>query len=1131
MNPIDLDDYEQIKNLTNGQTNTVNLWRRKDNHNDLIVVKSPFSQCINLINHNIKSINLYFGKGTARNVNGMNAFAMTYFTGSALSDDELSNHNKLSTTLTMNGISFTMLDPNKDNFIKTESGQIIPIDHDYMIIHDGTKLLDEHINFLQHRMGFAGRVGGIRRLEEQRDYVLNSYPKAKSYLDDFWSKQYITKDTDLSTIKISHAKKGELKIVCENKEQLNYLKSELEKTSTDEKGLSLFMANKDPECLCFYVKCSRGPGTCGVYIAKNGELSIACPPHQAGKIAYLLGFSPADYCIDNNAIYIAKHILDFTKDPNQTIKRNIPFAPSKKLLEETTIYGIEKNTLPKLTPKVGIDPMTISADSQQNKTITIERVTAFGSSSQTLNNTANQVTLNCPATILTSFQELLRGTPILGCSFVNPYNGQTETIPSNADYLTSRHLQLLARNEKINVTGVMNTDLYNDKLTPHQIAQLRALVKATTVAGIVTAEAYGGYYSTRIKITNPQDQVMILIDQSGLQWQNDYRNTGGMFFYPHNLNHPDLPSHYAQWQSESFENMYGYQRPSNVSEYKKEFTWTTDQGQAVQGYLDLNLVAMAISVEFRQALDAAVNQTSLLSDISMPINFKFLKAGMGFFAEGLNQDPVERLELEEARLRGILAALNTIGSLTPQDQSVVLGRIKRIELPFSDVKNPSHQAILADIQASVRNLNIEWGGAVNIDALKPTPGFMNACTNAGDPHAMIGNEGGHSSVDASIFTNTKPYHLNACFNDQMQLRVSPALTPSIAMPQAPHKVKPIKATPPPVTVTPATASSADKPTSNTEKEPTITAQHEPNPAVKTHDKINLGISYQRPELTITCNNENYFQYLKGELSKNNLGYTVNKNEKSLRLDASRGIGTYGVYLSTNNEISIACKPGGSRTNIAVLLGLINGLHYKSLGDAGQNTIYLERTALSHNDQNPLLTTTIDIPKSSEATSQFSHRVTSEATSSSLTSKKTPSTNLNTTPVNDSQQKSIGRDKSKEVKSRLIELISGEVSRLKTDSFLTRIGIVSVGVDKANRLETLKNIIKEPDDNQTIKGRLTAWKKENHEAITKQRNAIHSFFSPGHQTTTLATVKSLFEQLGVDYDTCDPEKTHSPKSSN
>lgn len=116
-----------------------------------------------------------------------------------------------------------------------------------------------------------------------------------------------------------------------------------------------------------------------------------------------------------------------------------------------------------------------------------------------------------------------------------------------------------------------------------------------------------------------------------------------------------------------------------------------------------------------------------------------------------------------------------------------------------------------------------------------------------------------------------------------------------------------------------------------------------------------------------------------------------------------------------------------------------------------------------------------------------------------------------------------------IKIQLIENLNKEYTRLNTSSFLTGIGVISTGTDKINALNALKGIITNPDSN--LKALLIEWKAENHKAITKQRNRIHTFFSPAHQTSTLKKVKELFKQLDLDYDALDSLNTPSPKPSN
>ncbi len=401
-----------------------------------------------------------------------------------------------------------------------------------------------------------------------------------------------------------------------------------------------------------------------------------------------------------------------------------------------------------------------------SKSIIVEKVAAFGNQSFPKNINSRNVQLNCPPNILESFQKLLTDTDILGASFKNPYTRRTEVIPSDPRLLTARHLQILARNENYNTNGTMNTALYNKTLTADQIAQLRCLVKATNVAGITYAHHTGGFKSQKNAITPAQK--VIVVDQAGLQWQGDFRNTGGMFFYPEQYDHSSLPENYLDWQNQIYTAMYGIQRPANP-ENIIDVKW-----KGVKGKLDLDGVSFAICREFIESLDAIVSQGNYLADNEI-INFKFLKAGMGFFAAGLGLKNEALQQFEKARLDGIALALQNIQELSKEEQSTRLGKVKRLELPYSDNVVVNGQRVAHNLNR-IRALTLKllgndgWGDAEKRDAFKPNAGYINACNNCGDPHAMIGNEGGYESVDSTLASNSFLDHLNAGFNKFMQLR-------------------------------------------------------------------------------------------------------------------------------------------------------------------------------------------------------------------------------------------------------------------------------------------------------------------------------------------------------------------------
>ncbi len=94
------------------------------------------------------------------------------------------------------------------------------------------------------------------------------------------------------------------------------------------------------------------------------------------------------------------------------------------------------------------------------------------------------------------------------------------------------------------------------------------MVRETVIAGLTSITHRGGFGSAKVKLDEPEQGI--LIDQIGLQWQDDYRNTGGMFFYPNDPNHPKLPQGYAKWQSQIYRSIYQKDMPAR-SELKQFF--------------------------------------------------------------------------------------------------------------------------------------------------------------------------------------------------------------------------------------------------------------------------------------------------------------------------------------------------------------------------------------------------------------------------------------------------------------------------------------------------------------------------------------------------------------------------------
>jgi hypothetical protein len=393
----------------------------------------------------------------------------------------------------------------------------------------------------------------------------------------------------------------------------------------------------------------------------------------------------------------------------------------------------------------------------------IETVAAF--QSEIPSHSGDRVFLNCPAHIFEAFKDIIKDTPILGATYFNPYTQEEQIIPEDINDITPLHLQIIARNEEVNVDGRMATHLYQGLLTDNQIASIRCLVKSTTVSGTVFATHTGGYREIRSRFETPIQNI--LIDQAGLQWQSDFRNTGGLHFYPEDPHHPALPRDYIHWQNAMYLKMYGVERAKDICENSLRVNWL-----GVRGYIDLNSVQNALAIEFSQALDAAVFQSEQDLEPNARVNFRFNRAGMGFFISGIEGN---KSLIRVARLKGIAMVLEKIQELSPEEKLRKLGKISRIVLPHSN-ESPYSDGILEYIGMLVESLGLQWGGAPEEDSFHPETGLVNVTTNCADPHAMPGNEGGPSSVDACISYNANINHHNAAYNKLMQVRFSPSFT-------------------------------------------------------------------------------------------------------------------------------------------------------------------------------------------------------------------------------------------------------------------------------------------------------------------------------------------------------------------
>ena len=387
----------------------------------------------------------------------------------------------------------------------------------------------------------------------------------------------------------------------------------------------------------------------------------------------------------------------------------------------------------------------------------------------------------CPTRIEEAFRSLLGNKCI---NMTLQYSQRPITLPASIADFNGKHLQVLARNESVNTTGVMKTSLYGGVLTVKEIATIRCLVKNTTVVGITYPERIGGYPQGSL-IEPITRKPTIIVDQCGLQWQNSIYNTGALFFYPrgddwtvvfqgtdqtdNQFTHTTL-GEYRKWQNDTYFIMYGSHRPPVDLAADPDATWTAN-GQNIRG--NLKSPVLGFKTEFMQAFDSVRFMADRTPSIK-EVHFKFLRAGLGFFSEnilltgdtaGYNKAPKRTKFLETARLQGICEGISQLGDgrvVAYMDGAPAImahTKIKRIILPFQTVKIPQMDSINMYLLTSEEDALAQYQ-----HPQYPHLDVTIATTNCADPHAGPGNEGRYESVDAAIASNTYVHHLNAAFN-------------------------------------------------------------------------------------------------------------------------------------------------------------------------------------------------------------------------------------------------------------------------------------------------------------------------------------------------------------------------------
>jgi len=268
-----------------------------------------------------------------------------------------------------------------------------------------------------------------------------------------------------------------------------------------------------------------------------------------------------------------------------------------------------------------------------------------------------------------------------------------------------------------------------------------------------------------------------------LQWQENPYNTGGLFFYPDKKSTAYLSPDYHTWQNQTHAMLYDSARialndiPANARLHVewKGLTQGTKLGATIlRGILDLRAIRRAMADEFQQALATTADQSKHLPPNSS-VNFKFMKAGMGLFASGINHDVDVNRRLLQTRLEAIALVLEDLAVRKGRGDPIDLGQIKRLELPCSD----DDPRLINRIKIAVKALGLTWGGTPDKETplLAPIAGYVTAITNCASAHAALGNGHDRNSVDAEIGNNVDVRVLNPGLNDQMTCKPMHSLTP------------------------------------------------------------------------------------------------------------------------------------------------------------------------------------------------------------------------------------------------------------------------------------------------------------------------------------------------------------------
>lgn len=343
----------------------------------------------------------------------------------------------------------------------------------------------------------------------------------------------------------------------------------------------------------------------------------------------------------------------------------------------------------------------------------------------------DKVTVFAPSWVKEALSVL--GAHLKGITFELLDNGvivESFTITETFNEHSLIMLERIARNERSNVTGVINASLYSDIKDTRILYSIRDLVRQCVVAGVDSCSRCGGYGCS--KETQTMSRCYIC-DLAALQFQQPY-NSGRLVLIQEDEPYEGILDDLI------FERVVGERKltfqevtaavqgdASETTEMRKRYIHHDGFGMPSMKTCFLDTYAYSSFVKKDVILSGlAICQTASTHHPEDKICFKFLKYGTGFFA-GIFGYALDRLILS--------AVLDGLEELFKKTET--LNVIKHVELPFYKSDNTNDKRI-----ASIHS---EYGVRITTgtnDALKATKekDLVIATTNCGDNHVVCGNK-------------------------------------------------------------------------------------------------------------------------------------------------------------------------------------------------------------------------------------------------------------------------------------------------------------------------------------------------------------------------------------------------------